>query len=175
MDSGIAAVLGATIASAGGGVVALASGRSTRSQARAQMAAVHAQWLLDNRRRSYHDLVSTAWTFENAWWELGDALDRTREIDALYIRVVRLYADLGSADGAVQIVGPLSVAQAGRSLIKHFRDVDKHGTRWYRSFNTKIDVQARNDFWNQHAGCREQIELFWTSARRALETSEPQA
>ena len=166
-------MLGAAIGVLGSSTAAVAAARSSRGQTRAQIAAAHRQWLLDNRRRAYHDLVSAARSFENAWWDLGNALDAERAADDEFAQIARLYPGLTAAEGGVHILGPEPVADAARALMKHLRDMDHAGTVWFHSTDAGASKLAREDFWAKLRTTGRQIEALWTAAREVLDGSAP--
>lgn len=162
-------MLGAVIGAASSAAATWTTARFSHRQTRAQIAAVRGQWLLENRRSTYQDLISSVRQFENTWWELGDALEADRDGQEMFGRIVALYPQLTACEASVQILGPPPVADSARTLIKHLRDLDTAGTAWYRATDRATSDQQRKRFWTLHGATASRIEALWITARDVFE------
>lgn len=169
VDSGVAAVLGAVIGAAGSAAATWVTARFSHRQTRAQIAAVRGQWLLENRRSAYQDLIASARQFENAWWELGDALEADRDSQEMFVRIIALYPQLAACEAGVQILGPLPAADSARILIRHLRNLDTAGTAWYRATDRATFDEQRERFWALHGASASRLEAFCITARTVFE------
>lgn len=59
------------------------------------------QWLLENRRSAYRDLIASARQFENTWWELGDALEADRDGQETFVGIVVFCPQLTTCEAGV--------------------------------------------------------------------------
>lgn len=162
-------MFGALIGTVGSTAAAFATGVFARAQTRAQIASARAQWQLDNRRQAYQELIASARSFENAWWELGHALSLERDGEEVFARIVQLYPGLTASEAGVQILGPPPAASAAREVIKHLSEMDTAGTGWYQATNKVDSTRECDRFWALHAASGGKIAAFWTAARDALE------
>lgn len=168
MDSGIAVVVGALIGMAGTSSTAYATGVFGRRQMRTQLAAARAEWLLDNRRRAYHEFLTAARMFENAWWTLGNELDTGGDGRTSFGRIIELYPVLTAAEAGVQVLGPDTVADAARKLVLHLQNVDTLGTGWHQAAGEQPAQESRGQFWAAFQQGGASVEAVWRAAREVL-------